>query len=261
MNLRASLQLMRISNLPTVWSNVVHGLTAGLFVALVLPVEKIYDTSPPLDTELFGRLLNQGFMLFVGLSLLYVGGMVLNDVCDAKIDAAERPQRPIPSGAASRRAALTLAVLLLALGWACTLVYPPTIWLCSAVLAGAIVAYNLLHRFRALGLLLMASCRGLVVWIAAAMLISTQADVQIELWRAGLSVLAIACYTALITLIAWSEALPSFPKLAKYVGWMIAAMPVIDAVFVGLYGFGPAVVFCLVCAGLTVIGQRFVAGS
>ena len=35
------------------------------------------------------------------MSLHYVGGMFLNDAFDREIDAVERPERPIPSGAMS----------------------------------------------------------------------------------------------------------------------------------------------------------------
>ena len=40
-------------------------------------------------------------LLVVASSLLYLSGMVLNDVFDAEIDADERPERPIPSGRVS----------------------------------------------------------------------------------------------------------------------------------------------------------------
>jgi 4-hydroxybenzoate polyprenyltransferase len=44
---------------------------------------------------------------------LYGGGVVLNDVFDARCDAVERPERPIPGGHASQRlAALQGSVLL-----------------------------------------------------------------------------------------------------------------------------------------------------
>jgi 4-hydroxybenzoate polyprenyltransferase len=47
---------------------------------------------------------------------LYTAGMVLNDVFDLKIDAVERPFRPLPSGQISKLAAKALGLLLLALG-------------------------------------------------------------------------------------------------------------------------------------------------
>ena len=47
---------------------------------------------------------------------LYGGGVVMNDVFDAGLDAIERPERPIPSGLISRREAATLGVSLLVAG-------------------------------------------------------------------------------------------------------------------------------------------------
>ena len=44
------------------------------------------------------------FALLVAAScLLYLSGMVLNDVFDAEVDAREQPERPIPSGRVSLR--------------------------------------------------------------------------------------------------------------------------------------------------------------
>lgn len=45
--------------------------------------------------------------------LLYAGGVVLNDAFDAGIDAIERPERPIPSGRATRVGAFVFGALLL----------------------------------------------------------------------------------------------------------------------------------------------------
>jgi 4-hydroxybenzoate polyprenyltransferase len=50
-------------------------------------------------------------LLVVASCLLYLSGIVLNDVFDAEIDARDRPHRPIPSGRVSLRAAS-------AAGWA-----------------------------------------------------------------------------------------------------------------------------------------------
>ncbi len=95
---QAWFELMRVSNLPTVWSNVVHGMAAGLFVVYVLPVEAIYGQRPGFSWMDLGRMLDAGFMLMLGMSLIYTGGMVLNDVVDREVDAgaagAADPQRP-----------------------------------------------------------------------------------------------------------------------------------------------------------------------
>ncbi|HEX4145365.1 MAG TPA: UbiA family prenyltransferase [Pirellulales bacterium] len=54
--------------------------------------------------------------LWLSSSLLYLAGMVLNDVFDAELDARERPRRPIPSGRISRASAARLGIGLLLLG-------------------------------------------------------------------------------------------------------------------------------------------------
>jgi 4-hydroxybenzoate polyprenyltransferase len=53
----------------------------------------------------------QVVLLVVSSCLLYLSGMVLNDVFDAEVDACEQPHRPIPSGKISRRSARNV-------GWA-----------------------------------------------------------------------------------------------------------------------------------------------
>lgn len=54
--------------------------------------------------------------LAVASAFLYAAGTTLNDYFDAPRDAKQRPERPIPSGAVSRRAALGLGAALLAAG-------------------------------------------------------------------------------------------------------------------------------------------------
>jgi 4-hydroxybenzoate polyprenyltransferase len=47
---------------------------------------------------------------------LYAGGVAFNDVFDAKLDAVERPERPIPSGRADQKTAAWMSFLLLLMG-------------------------------------------------------------------------------------------------------------------------------------------------
>lgn len=79
--------------------------------------------------------------------LLYAGGITLNDVFDANTDAIERPERPIPSGAISRRAAALLGAMLLTLGGAlaamASFMIETATW--SAAIAGALIALILLY--------------------------------------------------------------------------------------------------------------------
>lgn len=258
---KAWLELGRISNLPTVWSNVVHGMSVAYFISVVAPIQEAYpDDAPPVDTQNLTNLLNYGFMALVAMSLMYTGGMVLNDACDARLDAKERPARPIPSGRVSRRSAWIGATVLLGSGWCCTLVYRPEMQMWAAVLVAVIVGYNFLHRVRFLGLILMPACRGLVIWVSA-LAINSGIGIEDDLPRVYGSVLAIACYTLIVTLIAWGEALPSMGKLARWVGVLIAGMALVDAGFAWQMGMVPMAWFCVGCGVATLTAQRWVRGS
>src|SRR5688500_12546618 len=98
--LRAYLLLARVSNLPTIWTNV----TAAHVVV---------DAS--LGTLLTG---------IVSISLFYTGGMFLNDAFDASFDAAARSDRPIPAGDVSRGRVFLIGALLLTAGEALLLAMP-----------------------------------------------------------------------------------------------------------------------------------------
>jgi len=108
-----------------------------------------------------GRFETMSF-LWVAASLLclYVFGLVDNDLADAKLDAEERPERPIPSGAISRKAAGTAAAALLTLGLAAAIpTQKPTLH-AAILLAVLIFAYNHHTKHdRLLGPLNMALCR------------------------------------------------------------------------------------------------------
>lgn len=93
---------------------------------------------------------------------LYAGGIVLNDVCDRRLDALERPERPIPSGRISATAAGFLAVGLLAFGVGSAFM----VGLVSASLAlatvAAVVVYDAWSKHHAfLGPINMGLCRAL----------------------------------------------------------------------------------------------------
>ncbi|MFH0967063.1 MAG: UbiA family prenyltransferase, partial [Methanobacteriota archaeon] len=59
-----------------------------------------------------GTLIPAVFIVFLMVLLITAAGNVINDYHDADIDAINRPDRPIPSGCITRRAALVYAVLL-----------------------------------------------------------------------------------------------------------------------------------------------------
>ena len=145
-NARALLDLGRVSNLSTVWSNclcawVLGGTGQGsVFTALLL-----------------------------GSSLMYVGGMYLNDYCDVNFDKEFRPERPIPSGHVSQQAVLLLTIGLLGSGYALVTWVNLQVALLGALLLSLIVAYNIVHKKTGFGVVLMAGCRtGVYLMVGAA---------------------------------------------------------------------------------------------
>lgn len=92
---------------------------------------------------------------------LYGGGVVMNDVFDAQLDAKERPERAIPSGRLSQSGASVLGILLLIAGiFAATQVN-----LIAGVLASFIALSALIYDYKAkhslfYGPFFMGLCRG-----------------------------------------------------------------------------------------------------
>ncbi len=160
------LQLLR---LPTVFPAIAHILCGFLIAAAV---------GSPGHTEWF---------VLPGLILasagLYLGGMVLNDVFDARLDAQERPERPIPSGRIPVRRAAAVGILLLAVG----LVAAVTVWLfmgqrghspqIAAGIALAVLAYNAVLKKTWAGPGGMAVCRFLNLSLGASAGISESGEV------------------------------------------------------------------------------------
>src|SRR5713101_5981278 len=126
------LRLGRVSNLPTVWTNVLAGVAlAGVSVA-----------PGPLA------------LLALSLSLFYIGGMYLNDAFDRQIDARERPERPIPAGLVRATTVFAagygllgagLAALAAEAAWVGQGRYWPAI-LSGLALGGLIIFYDAHHK-------------------------------------------------------------------------------------------------------------------
>ena len=101
----------------------------------------------------------------VGTScLLYTSGVVINDVVDRKLDARQRPGRPIPVGAISLAAACCwgggLLIAGVAVAWVVSLwVDCPRTGAGATILAIAILGYNSRLKTTPLGPLVMGCCR------------------------------------------------------------------------------------------------------
>ncbi len=177
-------------------------------------------------------------------ALLYVAGMVLNDVFDHESDASERSDRPIPSGRVSLPAARTLGWGLLlagiACGWATSLVtqtFAPGV--IATLLALAIVAYDAGLKGTRFGPLAMASCRTLNVLLGFSLPVSVASGVSgSSPWNSmGVAVaLGVGLYVFGVTWFARTEARQSsrsvlaMSAIAAMAGLaLIAMMPAIDA--------------------------------
>lgn len=185
MKLSAALKLGRVSNLPTVWSNVLTGMAlAGSATA---------------DCRLL--------LLVVSLSLFYVGGMFLNDAFDHGFDAKARPERPIPSGQVSATQVHAfgfgmMAVALALLAWVGYDYEPFTQWRPVAAgfaLAAAIVFYNWHHKNNPLSPLVMGVCR-MLVYLTAALAVTAVIPPQVIV-----AAVVLLCYLIGLTYAAKKE--------------------------------------------------------
>ncbi|MEU7934418.1 SCO3242 family prenyltransferase [Micromonospora echinofusca] len=100
--------------------------------------------------------------------LLYWAGMAANDWADRRLDAVERPERPIPSGRVAPAAAFGLAAGLTAAGVALATAAGGRRAAAVAVpLAATVWGYDLAAKSTPAGPAVMATCRGLDVLLGA----------------------------------------------------------------------------------------------
>jgi len=123
------------------------------------------------------------FVLMLGSSCVYHGGMALNDWADRAEDARARPTRPIPSGALAPTTALGLAFALLVLGPCLALVAAPRCALVLGVVALCAALYDLAGRGPWRGPFLLGLCRAGNLGAGLA-LASTLAPWRSALWFA-----------------------------------------------------------------------------
>jgi len=210
-------QLVRLPNVFTAWADILMGFlfTREIFVGQPVALEPI---------GLFATLL-------AGSSMLYMAGMVLNDVFDLDVDRRERPDRPLPSQRIAVPVANAIGWLLLIGGVSCG-------WVASAlaqdfraggvatVLAVMVVAYDGFFKKTPLGPLAMGSCRFLNVLLGMSALAGPWETVH-WLVAAGLGT-----YIVGVTLFARDEtggSRPAILTLATLIMWgglaLLAATP------------------------------------
>jgi heme O synthase-like polyprenyltransferase len=278
------LRLGRVSNLPTVWTNVIAGATIANAAAGIA------------DVALVG----------VAMTAFYVGGMYLNDFFDRDIDARERPGRPIHAGEIGAGTVWTIGFALLVIGVALLAPFGPLTASWGLALAATIVLYDSWHKSNIFAPLIMGLCRALVylatgaavsggirsaliagaIALAAHVIGLTYAAKQENLNQVGrlwpLAILAgpllfallgisggwlvavgilILCVAdiAAVRLLAKRVAPDAVPRA---VSMLIAAVCLVDALAVALYG-GRILLACLCASGylLTRLFQAVIPGT
>jgi 4-hydroxybenzoate polyprenyltransferase len=277
---RLALRLGRVSNLPTVWSNVIAACAlAGA-------------------TQLSAML-----TLAAAMSLIYVAGMFLNDAFDAEHDTRVRPERPIPSGDEALPPVFAAGFALLAAGILAVTLLSARAGLVALGLAAAVVLYDWHHKGVWWSPLVMGACRALVYvttgiavagslgagiaipaltllfYVAAlsyAARLETQESVAaaftmplllapatITLWRLEYelaSALALSAFL-IVALAVVRQLFAGTRAISGSIGLLIAAISINDALFTATTGARYATLVCLACFILTLILQRHVPGT
>ena len=129
----------------------------------------------------------------------------------------------------------------------------PTVAAFGAALVACIVGYNLLHARAAASVVLMGACRGLLVLTCAA--------ACGEVFGAGPFLCAglLMAYTIGLSLVARGETmLPNMPRLVMR---LIAAMGLLDGLFLWVLGQPSIIPFAVGCWLLTTLAHRRILGS
>jgi UbiA prenyltransferase family len=277
------LQLGRVSNLPTVWTNVLAGTVLA---------------GGPWQNA-------RTVIVLVAMSLFYVGGMYLNDYFDRTIDACERPERPIPAGDISANAVAAAGFGMLAAGVVLLAVTAAAAVVAGLILAALVVAYNLFHKGISISPVTMGLCRAFVYFGAAA------AASGVVSWPIALAGFALTTYVAGLTYAARQESLdrvgnlwpllllcvpmilgaPAFAQgasaifiglaligwtayavyllarrpvpgaVSRAVGALIAGISLVDATFLASIGAIMPALMAVAGFGATILLQRHIAGT
>jgi len=130
---------------------------------------------------------------------LYSGGIIFNDVYDADLDKVERPERPIPSGLISKKAATIFGVVFFFVGISAANLFSTTTAVLAVSIMIACLSYNRWAKHHSiLGPLNMGLCRGLNLLLGVS-IISTQVQ---QWWFLALVPII---YIAAITMISRGE--------------------------------------------------------
>ncbi len=224
----AWLTMARISNSPTVVSNVLAGTALSTIAPAASPL----------------------VLLAVSMVSFYTAGMLLNDICDMEWDRERRPDRPLIAGTVSRRAAIGATAALFAIGLVLAAAAGARPFFAAVVLSGLIVLYDVWHKSNPLSPLIMAGCR-LMVYVAAFVTFAWPPTLALVLGGA-----ALVLYLIAVTAIAKRGA------PGRVVAPMLAGISLLDAAVIAIMQ-GPIawIGIAVLCFVLTLFFQRYVEGT
>jgi 4-hydroxybenzoate polyprenyltransferase len=233
-SIKPFLDLCRISNLPTVWTNVL--------AAVVVSGE-------PFSWPTF-------LILSSSISLFYSGGMCLNDLFDVEIDQVHKPFRPIPSRRISTKEAMLFTIVLFAVALSLLLFVPyQRAVYAGLLLLGFIIAYDRIHKQTPFSVFLMAACR-LMVFVVSAMAIA--GTVGRPVLVGGFAQFAYILFLSLVARYEnWIKTKFSFPLIPV----MLACISLLDGVVMAFFASPVWFVAGLFGAVLTHFGQKYVRGD
>ncbi len=162
--------------------------------------------------------LNHLILLVISTIGLYGGGVVLNDFFDAELDKAERPERPIPSGRASKTGAFILGVVLLSVGIQSASLVSFTSALIALAVASLAVMYDAWGKHQKFfGPLNMGLCRGGNLLLG----VSVVSFAITELWF--VAVIPVV-FIAAVTTVSRGEVHGDDGKSLRKASWMYVAV-------------------------------------
>jgi 4-hydroxybenzoate polyprenyltransferase len=160
--------------------------------------------------------------------------LLVNDLADLAEDRRERPNRPLPSGAANVRTVLVVAIILAVFALLlCLAVNRETLFI-GVLLFFAILFYNLwIKKIGILGPFNMGLCRGLSILLGATAGIREMNGGTAVIWSNLLTLAILAAmgetlYIAAITNLARIETQadpPKLPRFLPFVGLVVVVLP------------------------------------
>ncbi len=174
------LVLARISNLPTVWTNVLVAWAINETASQSIKMMPEFTGLGFFEWEIF-------VFLIIGASLIYAGGCTLNDAFDQRFDEVHNPARPLPNGSITPKTVWIIGFLEMIVG-AIILVGLAGCeknWVIALLVL--VIFYDYIHKKWIGGIVVMGGCR-LFLWLVAASAGgNTDLSPQTWLWGGTLS--------------------------------------------------------------------------